>query len=119
MQSKDDRKSTTGYIFLFDETPILWCSKKEAVVTLSSCDVGNIVASLCVCQDVWLMSQLKELGSEEGDVVKLMVDNISTINLAKNPIEQWRSKHIEMRFRCLREIVSERRLRLRYCRIED
>ena len=29
---KDDRKSTTGYVFKFGTSPIFWCSKKQSVV---------------------------------------------------------------------------------------
>ena len=48
----------------------------------------------------------------------LKVDNISTINLAKNPIAHGRSKHIEMRFHYLREQVSKGKLKLEHCRSE-
>lgn len=64
------------------------------------------------------MNLLKELGNNEGDVVTLLVANIFTINLAKNPIAHGRSKHIDTRFHYLRKLVSEGRLRLRYCRSE-
>lgn len=37
-----------------------------------------------------------------------MVDNISAINLANNPIANGRSKYIEMRFHYLRELISEK-----------
>ena len=46
---KDDRKPTTGYIFMFGETPISWCLKKEPVVEFSSCEAEYIVALLCAC----------------------------------------------------------------------
>lgn len=68
---------------------------------------------------MWLKNLLKELGSEKSDVVTLMVDNVSVINFAKNPIAHGRSKNIEMRFHYLRKFVSERRWRLEYCRSGD
>ena len=61
------------------------------------------------------MNLLKELGSNEGEATTLLVDNVSAINLAKNSIAHGRSKHIEMRFHYLRELVSEGKLRLGYC----
>jgi hypothetical protein len=62
---------------------------------------------------------MKELGCGDDDVTTLFVDNVSAINLAKNPIAHGRSKHIEMRFHYLRELVSDGKLRLSYCRSED
>lgn len=112
------RKSTTGYIFTC-VTPISWCSKKEPIVALSSCEAKYIVASLCGCQAVWLMNIIEELGRNEGETVTLFVDNVSAINLTKNAISHGRSKHIEIRFHYLREVVGERRFRLGYCRSED
>lgn len=116
---KDDWKSTTGYIFMFGVTPISWCSEKESVVALSSYEAEYIVASLCACQAVWLMNLLEELGNNEGGVVTVLVDNVFAINLAKNQIKHGRSNHIEMRLHYLRELVSDGRLRLGYCRSED
>ena len=55
---------------------------------------------------------LKEVGfkkcvSEHGD-------NVSAINISKNPIIHGRKKHIDMKFHYLRELVNEGRLRLGY-----
>ena len=116
---KDDRKSTAGYVFMFGGAPISWCSKKEPVVALSSCEAEYIAASLCACQAVWLVNLLRELDSNTRGAVLLLVDNVSAINLAKNPIAHGRSKHIEMRFHYLRDLVSSGQLRLSYCRSEE
>ncbi|XP_050884002.1 secreted RxLR effector protein 161-like [Lathyrus oleraceus] len=118
-KDKDDRKSTAGYIFIFSKTPISWCSKKELIIALSSCEVGYIIASLFMCQVVWLMNLLKDMGSNVGDVVTLLVDNVFELNLAKSPIAYGMGKHIEMKFYYLRELVSEGRLILGYSISED
>ncbi|XP_050889016.1 secreted RxLR effector protein 161-like [Lathyrus oleraceus] len=112
---KDDRKSTAGYIFMFGSTPISWCSKKEPVVALSSCETEYIATSLGACQAMWLMNLLKGLGCGDDAATTLFVNNVSAINLAKNPIAHGRSKHIEMQFHYLRELVGDGKLRLSYC----
>ncbi|XP_058764580.1 uncharacterized mitochondrial protein AtMg00810-like [Vicia villosa] len=50
--------------------------------------------------------------------IKGTLDNVPAINLAKNPIAHGRSKHIEMRFYYLRDLVCEGKLRLGDCRRE-
>ncbi|MCI91857.1 copia-type polyprotein, partial [Trifolium medium] len=49
---KDDMKSTAGYIFLYGGAPISWCSTKEPVVALPTCEAEYIAASLSACQGV-------------------------------------------------------------------
>ncbi|GAU26253.1 hypothetical protein TSUD_224440 [Trifolium subterraneum] len=100
---KDDRKSTAGYVFLYGGAPISWCSRKEPVVALSTCEAEYIAASLSACQGVWLSNLIDEISNVKCDSVILKVDNMSAINLAKNPIAHGRSKHIELRFHYLRE----------------
>ncbi|PNX70374.1 cationic amino acid transporter 1-like protein, partial [Trifolium pratense] len=115
---KDDRKSTAGYIFLYGGAPISWCSRKEPVVALSTCEAEYIAASLSACQGVWLSNLIIEISNVECSSVTLKVDNLSAINLAKNSVAHGRSKHIEMRFHYLREQVSNGRLKLEHCRTE-
>jgi hypothetical protein len=50
--------------------------------------------------------------------VTIKVDNVSAINLAKNPISHGRSKHIELRYHYLRDQVTKGLLKLEHCRSE-
>uniref|UniRef100_A0A3Q7J6A7 Uncharacterized protein n=1 Tax=Solanum lycopersicum TaxID=4081 RepID=A0A3Q7J6A7_SOLLC len=44
---KEDRKSTSGYVFMLGFGVVSWCSKKQPIVTLSTTEV-EFVAQLCV-----------------------------------------------------------------------
>lgn len=114
-KDKNGWKFTTIYIFMF----VGECSKKEPVVSLSCYETEYITDSLCACQTMWLMNLLKKLCNNEGATLTLIIGNVSMINLAKNPIAHRRSKYIVIRFHYLRKLVSEGRLRLRYCRSEE
>lgn len=116
---KSDRKSTTGYIFKFGEAPVSWCSKKQQVVALSSCEAEYIAACMGSCQALWLQTLLEDLKIIGSGPVTLIVDNKSAINLAKNPVAHGRSKHIETRFHFLRDQVSKNKLRLQFCRTDE
>ena len=85
------------------------------MVALSSCETEYISVSMCVCQALWLMNLLKELGSSVEKVITLLVDNISAINLARNPIAHGRRKHIEICFHYLRKMVCASQLKLGKC----
>ena len=45
----DDCKSMFGYVFLLSGAAVLWLSKKQPVVTLSTTEAEFIVAASCVC----------------------------------------------------------------------
>ncbi|KAL4011853.1 hypothetical protein IC575_028917 [Cucumis melo] len=50
----NDRKSTSGYVFFIDNTAFTWSSKKQPIVTLSTCEAEYVAAASCVCHAVWL-----------------------------------------------------------------
>ena len=52
-------------------------------------------------------------------LMKIMVDNLSAINLAKHLVASSRREHIETRFHFLRNQVKKGKIELVHCRIED
>ncbi|CAL2240194.1 unnamed protein product [Prunus armeniaca] len=57
----DDRKSTSGYVFMYGSAVVPWSSKKQPVVTLSTTKAEFIAAASCTCQAVRLRRLLNEL----------------------------------------------------------
>ncbi|WVY97014.1 hypothetical protein V8G54_029165 [Vigna mungo] len=114
-----DRRSTFGYVFKYMGSTFSWCSKKQSVVALSSCEAEYIASFETACQSAWLEIMLEELTIECCRPIQLWVDNKSAINLVKNPVSHGRSKHIETRFHYLREQVNKRKLEMMYCSTED
>lgn len=86
----DDRKSTTGFFFFFffflGNNAISWCSKKQPIVTLSTCESEYVAVTTCACHAIWLKILLRELLFEQREATKIMMDNKSAIALAKNPV---------------------------------
>jgi len=57
----DDRKSTAGFVFFMGGTAFTWLSKKQPIVTLSTCEAEYVAASWCVCHAVWLRNLLSRV----------------------------------------------------------
>ncbi|WJX17845.1 hypothetical protein P8452_07710 [Trifolium repens] len=114
-----DRRSTSGYLFKFQNAPVSWCSKKQSVIALSSCEAEYVAGSLAACQANWLQSLLSEMNIIADTTVVLKIDNKSAINLAKNPVSHGKSKHIETRFHFLRDQVNKGKLKLEYCSTDN
>ena len=56
----DDRRSTSGYVFMIGSEAVSWYSRKQPVVTLSTTKVEYIAAILCACQCIWLKRIMEE-----------------------------------------------------------
>src|SRR6185312_14024878 len=46
----DDRKSTSGSVFLLGSNLVTWASQKQRVVALSSCEAEYIASASAACQ---------------------------------------------------------------------
>ena len=75
-----------------------WSSRKQPIVTLSTKEVEFVAACACVCQAIWMMMILKEIGHSQIEGTKLMCDNTSTFKVSKNSILHGHPKHINLLF---------------------
>ena len=87
-------------IFL-DKEPIHWKTFKQHAVSLSMMDVEFVAMVETIREIIWLYSVLSECfeykiiaGNKEKSV--LYADNMAAINFSKSPIENTRSKHINV-----------------------
>jgi len=110
----DTRRSTTGYIIFLAKGPISWCSRKQPIIVQSTTEAEYVAAAECCKELIYLKTLLEELICEEVHI-KLNIDNQSAISLIKNDIVNKRSKHIDVKFRFIHELVKDRIIRLKYC----
>ncbi|KAL0400392.1 UNVERIFIED_CONTAM: Retrovirus-related Pol polyprotein from transposon TNT 1-94 [Sesamum radiatum] len=115
----DDRKSTIGFLFYFRENAISWCSKKQPIVTLSTCELEYVATTMGTCHAIWLRRLLSELYFVQDGATKIMVDNKSAIALAKNPMFHDRSKHINARFHFIRDCIANKENEVEYVKTLD
>jgi uncharacterized protein YwlG (UPF0340 family) len=113
----DDRKSTLGFAFYVGDTVFTCLSKKQVIITLSTCEAEYVAASLCVNHAIWLRNLLYDLKLPQLEATEIRVDNKSAIELAKNPVHHERSKHIDVCCHSIREHVKEKKVELLTCRV--
>ena len=106
----DDGKSTTGHVFYFNDSPISWCSCKQEIVALSSCEAEFMAATEAAKQAIWLQDLLAEIVGQRSKKMTIKVDNKSVIALTRNPVFHGRSKHIHRRFHFIRECVESEQI---------
>lgn len=111
----DDRRSTSGYVFLFGSGAVSWSSKKQPIVSLSTTEAEFIAATACACQAIWLKRVLKTLDQTQQEKNTIHCDNSSAIELSRNPVMHGHSKHIDVRFHFLRELAQIGMIELVHC----
>ncbi|KAG6508794.1 hypothetical protein ZIOFF_034175 [Zingiber officinale] len=115
----DGRKNTSGMTFYFNESLVPWNSQKHKTVALSSCDAKFMVATTAAYHALWLRSLASELTSVEQKSVTLFVDNKSAIALIKNLVFYGYSKHIDARFRFIRECIEKGQIMVEFWQTDD
>ncbi|SGZ32075.1 BQ5605_C043g12065 [Microbotryum silenes-dioicae] len=100
-------RSVTGFVFLCAGGAVLWMSKRQALVTISSTEAKYVVMSFAAREGIWLCRLLAKLGFAQSEPTKLHGDNQSAIQLAKHPAFHARTKHIGIHFHFIRDHIAE------------
>ncbi|GJS48325.1 retrovirus-related pol polyprotein from transposon TNT 1-94 [Tanacetum coccineum] len=107
----DKRRSTTGYVFTLAKAPISWKSTLQSTTALSTTKAEYMAMTEAVKEAIWLQGLLGELGIKQK-FVTMHSDSQSAIHLAKNQVYHARTKHIDVRYHFIREILEEGGVRI-------
>ena len=111
-QNKAHRKSTTGWIARVNGDPVSWQSKKQASVSLSTCE-SELYAECAAAQELrWLAGLMRELGMKLKHTPLLYGDNQSAIAAAKNGVRTERMKHIDIKFHFITDLIERGKLHM-------
>ncbi len=103
--SISDRRSTSDFMFSFGNVAVTWTSKKQLTVALLSTEVEYRGVAMATCEVAWLSKLLGNLGLHVDKHVVIYCDNLSSIQLARNPMFHARTKHIEVHYHFITEKV--------------
>jgi hypothetical protein len=118
-----DRKSVTGHLFTINGGLVTWTSTKQRCVATSTTESEYIALSEAYKQGQWLRALLKELqrikllGQEL--TVPIFSDNQACIALAKDPVAHSRTKHIDVCYYYIKELVIGGKVTVDYCPTKD
>jgi hypothetical protein len=101
------RKSTSGYLFNVNNSPITWRSGRQSIVTTSTTESEYVAACDGTKEAVWLRKLFEELGIEMVLPTVLFEDNNSCIAQTENPLHHKRTKHIDVYYHYTRQMVEE------------
>jgi hypothetical protein len=109
-----ERKSTSRCGFGLGSGVVLWFSRKQKSVALSSTEAEYMETSHTSCEAIWLRKLLVGLFGHELRLIVIQCDNQSCIKLYENPIFHDRSKHIKIIYHFIYDSVQRGALQLEY-----
>jgi len=81
---------------------------------MSTTEAEYIAAAFCCAQLLWTRQQLNDFSVDTG-CSPIFCDNTSATNIAKNPCQHKRTKHIDVRHHFLRDNVEKGLISMNFC----
>ena len=110
---RNDRKSTTGYIFFVNNSAVSWTSYKQMTVALSTMEVEYMSlfdASREALDQLQLFNDIRT----STDITTIFSDNQGALTIATNPTNHERAKHIDIRYYFIRNWLQNNRILIDY-----
>ena len=98
---------------------VSWSSRKQGSVALSTSEAEYISISDASQEAVWLQKLLSNLFDSSLDPIVIHYDNQSCVKLSENHVFHDRSKHIEIRYHYVWDMVQQRATSLRYISTDE
>ena len=98
---------------------ISWFIIKKSNIALITPEFEYTVACPACSEAVWLCKMLAGLFDAEIDVIDILCDNQSCIKMTKNMVLNDKSKHIEVRYYYIWDMVQKGAVNLKYVPKEE
>lgn len=110
----ETRKSTTGYVFIKNGAAITWASQRQQSIALSTTEAEFMAACAATKEALWIKRLLLDLDIFNQESVCLNIDNQSAISVIKNVDFHKRCKHIDIKYKFVKEKFQEQEIDLNY-----
>lgn len=114
----NDRRSYSGYAFIFAGAAISWEARKQRTVSLSSTEAEYIAISEATKEALYLQGIISNIGLS-CNTVTLYNDSQSAQKLIKCIGYRSRTKHIDIRHHFVRDCVNKGNIEMEYMPTED
>ncbi|GKD01282.1 retrotransposon protein, putative, ty1-copia subclass, partial [Tanacetum coccineum] len=107
----DKGRSMTGYAFLGHGCVVSWKEMLQHMVALSTTKAEYMALAEAVKEAIWLRGLLEEFGVELNTVA-VNCDNQGAIHLSRNHVFHERTKHINVLYHFIREVLEAKTVKV-------
>ncbi|GKB92221.1 hypothetical protein Tco_0964493 [Tanacetum coccineum] len=107
----DDCKSTSGGIKFLGDKLVGWSSKKQDCTAMSIAKAEYVSLYACYALVIWMRTQLLDYGFRYTKI-PIYCDSQSAIAISCNLVQHSRTKHINIRYRFIKEHVEKSTIEL-------
>ena len=98
---------------------ISWSSTKQTIVALSIAEAEYITVCSASSKAVWLRKMLAELFDLELEATCIWCNNQNCVRLSENPMFHDKSKHIEIMYHYIRDMVQKGAVKIQYVTTDE
>ena len=105
----DDKKSTTGYIFVMERGVVSWQGAKQFVTTSSTMEAEYVARYEAIHHAVWLQNFICDLGVVDSIEKPIMMycDNTTIVTFSNNLKGTPGARYIDVKYFMVKEKVEE------------
>ena len=96
-----------------------WFNRNHSSIALSTLEAEYIATCSTSTEVVWMGKMLEILFDAEIDVIDIHCDNQICIKMIENSMFLDKSKHIEIRYHYVWDMVQKRAVKVKYISIEE
>jgi hypothetical protein len=113
-----DRKSNTGLICFLFGGAIAWSSRKQDVVSISTTEAEFYALAETAKEVQWIVQLLRDFNVNMSESIEIESDNQSCIKFVENEKFSNRTKHIDVRYHYVKDLINAKFIKLKYCPTE-
>ena len=113
------RASTGGHIIFLAGGPILWQSKRQSLVTVSTTEAEFINLTHTARNLLWIRATCQDFGITVDLSIVLSTDSQNARLTALNPINQARTRYIDLPYKWVIQRTSQSEFRVVHVRTDD
>jgi len=117
--SQDHCRAISGYAFIMDGGTISWSLQKQELVTLSTVEVEYVAVTHATKECIWLCRLTGDILLPLPESTTLHCDNQAALKLVQDDNYHTRTKHIDIRYHFIQDVVKQGYIKLQYCPTDD